>query len=109
MLKKNDFYKDSFVEKDKGYVASLIDSISADFRYDMEFSQKLDYNYSYRIAVEVDVEDEKNNSNIYHFTEDLVANDLHMNSSSLSINKNVTIKYGTYSIYRLILNSIKKL
>ena len=96
-LKKNDFYKESFLEKDKGYVASLIDSISTNFKYDLNFSKDLSYKYSYRIAVEVDVTDDKNDTNIYHFSEDLVTKKPISNKGNLSINDEINVKYGSYN------------
>ncbi|MBR2678787.1 MAG: hypothetical protein IKE63_05165 [Bacilli bacterium] len=96
-LKKNDFFKEESLGKNKGYVASLIDIISADFEYDLDFSKETDYNYSYRIAVEVDVEDDKNNSNIYHFNEDLISKKLVSNSDDLKIKEKVNVKYSNYN------------
>ena len=96
-LKKNEFYKEKYIEKNKGYVASLIDSISANFKYNLNFSKELSYNYSYRIAVEVDVNDDKNDSSIYHFTEDLVTKNSVSNQGDLSINDEINVKYGDYN------------
>jgi len=96
-LKENDFYDKSYLEKGKGYIASLIDSISSNFKYSIKFSDNVSYNYSYRIAVEVDVEDERNDSNIYHFSEDLVEHNLSSNKGDLEIDEDLTIKYENYN------------
>lgn len=96
-LKENDFYDKDYLEKGKGYIASLIDSISSNFKYSIKFSDNVSYNYSYRIAVEVDVEDEKNDSNIYHFSEDLVEHSLSSNKGNLEIDEDLTIKYENYN------------
>lgn len=96
-LKENDFYSEEYLGKDKGYIASLIDSIQSTFKYNLDFSDQVKYRYSYRIAIEVDVEDEKNESNIYHFSEDLVTKDLTANTGNLKINEDINVNYGDYN------------
>lgn len=96
-LKKNDFYKGEYLEKDKGYVASLINSVSTNFKYNLSFSEKTKYKYSYRIAVEIDVEDEKDNSNIYHVSENLVTKKLVDNVGDLTIDEDISVNYGQYN------------
>ena len=96
-LKENDFYSEEYLGKDKGYIASLIDSIQATFKYNLDFSDQVKYRYSYRIAIEVDVEDEKNESNIYHFSEDLVTKVLTANTGNLKINEDINVNYGDYN------------
>ena len=96
-LKENDFYDKNYLEKGKGYIASLIDSISTNFTYNIKFSEEISYKYSYRIAVEVDVQDGKNDSNIYHFTENLVEHNLSSNTGNLDINEDIVIKYENYN------------
>ena len=96
-LKENEFYKEDYLGKDKGYIASLIESVSSNFKYKLDFSEEVTYKYSYRIAVEVDVQDDKNDSNIYHFSEDLITKQLAVNTGDLSINENLNINYGEYN------------
>lgn len=96
-LKENEFYKEDYLGKDKGYIASLIESVSSNFKYKLDFSEEVTYKYSYRIAVEVDVQDDKNDSNIYHFSEDLITKQLAVNTGDLSINENLNINYGDYN------------
>ena len=36
-LKQNDFYKKEYLDKDKSYVASLINTISTNFKYSLSF------------------------------------------------------------------------
>ncbi len=70
MLKDNDFYEDNYLDKDKGYIASIISSILiTDYNYYMDFNNDVNYDYSYKLVAEIDVKDEKNDSNIYHFSE----------------------------------------
>lgn len=96
-LKDNDFYPNDYVGKNKGYITSLIESISTDFTYNLDFSQSLSYKYSYRFTIEVDVEDSSNDSNLYHYTEDVLTKELTSNTGSLNINQNIKIDYNKYN------------
>ena len=96
-LKDNDFYSDNYVGKNKGYVTSLIDSISTDFTYNLNFSTNLSYKYSYRFTIEVDVEDSTNDSNLYHYTEDIFTKELTSKTGNLYINRNIKIDYNKYN------------
>ena len=96
-LKQNEFYKEKYLEKGKSYVASLIDSVSTNFKYDLDFASDISYKYSYRIAVEVDVKDDKDDSSIYHFSEDLVTKNIAMNSGDLHISEDLNVKYDEYN------------
>ncbi len=99
-LKDNEFYNQEFLdksEKDKGFVASLIESISANFKYNLDFSEDITYKYSYRITVEADVEDERSDSNIYHFSEDLITKQLSMGTGDISIDEILNINYDQYN------------
>ena len=96
-LKQKDFYKKEYLDKDKSYVASLINTISTNFKYNLSFSPKTKYKYSYRIAIEIDVEDEKDNSSIYHVSEDLVTKTLYENVGDLEINEDLSANYSQYN------------
>ena len=96
-LKQKDFYKKEYLDKDKSYVASLINTISTNFKYNLSFSPKTKYKYSYRIAIEIDVEDEKDNSSIYHVSEDLVTKTLSENVGDLEINEDLSVNYSQYN------------
>ncbi len=96
-LKQKDFYKKEYLDKDKSYVASLINTISTNFKYNLSFSPKTKYKYSYRIAIEIDVEDEKDNSSIYHVSEDLVTKTLSENVGDLEINEDLSANYSQYN------------
>jgi len=70
MLKDNEFYEKNYQDKNKGYIASIIDSILiTNFNYNVDFSEDVNYDYSYKLVAEIDVKDQKNDNNIYHFSE----------------------------------------
>ena len=72
-LKDNEFFGDKYLEKDKQYIASLIDYIDTTFNYDLTLTNKDgDYDYSYRIEAEVDVKNPDNNNSLYKSSEMLV-------------------------------------
>ena len=96
-LKENEFYKENYLDKNKGYIASLIESVSAKFQYELSFNKDIDYKYSYRIAAEVDVQDEKSDNNIYHFSEDIVKGNIAKNTGDLEINEDLNVNYGEYN------------
>ena len=80
LLKDNEFYQENYLEKDKGYVSSLIDNIEAEFKYDLNFDRNIKYKYSYR-----------NNS---------------MNNPNIITLKNNNIPHFNITLYILIKNSI---
>ena len=96
-LKENDFYEDEYLDKNKGYVASIIDRISTVFDYNLLFSKNVNYKYSYRIVADVEVNDENVNSTIYHYSEDLVTSKLKSGDGALYIKENLNINYEKYN------------
>ncbi len=108
MLKENDFYEDKYLDKDKGYIASIINSILiTDYQYELDFSDRVDYDYSYKLVAEIDVKDEKNDSNIYHFSEVLSEGKDIRNSGDINVNiKDLSVNYPKYNN---IINKFKDL
>lgn len=96
-LKENDFYKEEYLNKDQGYISNLIKYISTDFDYYIKFSKEANFKYSYRISAEVDVKDENSDSNIYHFSEDLVTKSDIVGNGSLDFDKKIDINYDEYN------------
>ena len=96
-LKENDFYKEEYLNKDQGYISNLIKYISTDFDYYIKFSKEANFKYSYRISAEVDVKDENSDSNIYHFSEDLVTKSDIVGNKSLDFDKKIDINYDEYN------------
>ena len=97
LLKDNEFYKDNYLEKNKGYVSSLIDNIETQFKYDLNFDQKIKYKYSYKIVAEVDVSDSQSKHNIYHYSEDLKTHDLESHVGNLNVSETLSINYQQYN------------
>lgn len=48
-LKENDFFENEFLDMNKTYIASLIDHIDINFKYNFDLSEKVNGSYSYYI------------------------------------------------------------
>ena len=97
LLKDNEFYKEDYLEKDKGYVASLIDNIETEFKYDLNFDKKIKYKYSYKVVAEVEVIDSQSKHSIYHYSEDLKTRDLESHVGDLNVLEKLSINYQQYN------------
>lgn len=106
-LKENEFYQEDVLnEKQPGYVTTLIEKIPAIFQYDLKFSEDFSYRYSYTIVAEIDVLDKTTKTNIYHYSEELINNQLTEKTGNLKIEENIDIDYPKYDD---IVNRFKQL
>lgn len=98
-LKDNDFFKNTYLDKDKQYIASLIDYIDADFNYSLSLKEKdIEYKYSYRIEANVSVKEKNESRLLYNNTILLFEEKKNIsNSSDVNINKQVKIDYNYYN------------
>ncbi len=107
-LEENDYFDEAYLGKDRQYIASLIDYISADFRYDLNASNTFNYNYKYWVtATLIAKEKGEDGKTVYEKEFTLVepkSFDL-TNSNNFSINENVEIDYAYFNN---IMNSFKK-
>lgn len=96
-LKKNEFFDDKYLKKDNQYISSLIDFIKADFKYDLNVQEDLEYNYKYKIIANVNVIDNTTNKAIYTFSEDILEEITGQSNNDLNIDQNVKIDYNKYN------------
>ena len=99
-LKENDFFDKSYLEEENQYIASLIDFIEADFKYELVASEKdIDYRYTYTIVAEVNVEDKTTHKSLYEFDEDLIElkEYNHNTNTKLIIKEPIKIDYNRYN------------
>ncbi len=99
-LKDNDYFGDKYLEKDKQYIASLIDYIDTSFDYDLTITnRKEEYNYSYRIDAEVNVVNSTNDNVIYNNTETLVKTKkgIGVGDEATHIKEKLKIDYNKYN------------
>ena len=111
-LKANDFFDEKYLGLENKYIASLINYIDANFKYEISMKEKnVNYRYSYRIEALVNVSESKSTKPLYTKTTELLKVD-EMSASSknnVSINENLNINYNQYndlikqfvSIYKL--------
>ena len=99
-LKDNEFFGDKYLDKDKQYIASLIDYIDATFNYDLTLTNNdSNYDYSYRIEAEVNVINPENNNSLYKSSELLVPTRTGKGQGhkTTSITEKLEIDYNKYN------------
>lgn len=96
-LKENEYYEKEYLEKDNQYIASLINTVKTNFKYNMNIPQKYDYVYNYKVVAEVLVKDVTNDNTIYRLQEDLLDKKEVNNSGNVKINEVVDVDYPKYN------------
>lgn len=99
-LRENKYYGNDYLDKDMQYIASLIDNINIDFKYDFSINQDINYKYTYYIKSEVKVTDINDPTlNIYTKTEKLTEPNtvVKEGSNNFNIYENVKIDYNKYN------------
>ena len=96
-LKENTYFDGNYLGKDQQYIASLIDFINADFKYDLNVDENLEYNYKYKIVANVNVIDNNSNRTVYSFSENLLDEISGQSDRALNIQENVKIDYNKYN------------
>ena len=99
-LKENEFFKDTYLPSNKQYIASLIDYITATFKYKISIDEKnIDYKYIYSITSNVEVKDKDTKNIIYETTEELKPSKEYTSSSNIDTNiqEEIKIDYNHYN------------
>lgn len=106
-LKDNSFYSDKYLEKDMQYVASLIDKIDINYKFDMKSDNNLNYDYKYNIKADLLITDPNDNNKILYKKTNVLRSDKKNKGefNNFLINDSVSIKYDEYNSY---VNSFKK-
>ena len=98
-LKENDFFETPYLEKNRTYIASLIDYISIDFDYDFNVNSNVEGSYSYYIKGTVSAN--KNDSDDYYWSKDYVLSEKvtkkYNNTNKINIKAKTKINYQTYN------------
>lgn len=98
-LKPNEFYEETVLDKGQLYVASLIESITADFSYEMDMdAENVRYEYTYGVEAQLIVAD-KAGTPIFQPTYELKAPGAKQQSSSntLKIDEQIVLDYQQYN------------
>ena len=91
-LKENDFFNNNYLEENNQYIASLIEYITAEFKYKLSMDEEnVNYKYSYRIDAIVDVKEKGTQNPLYNFNETILeSSEKESNSNEkVSIEENV--------------------
>ena len=98
--KENDFFDDEWIDKNQSYISSLIENISADFKYSMDIaSSNMDIQYEYWIDAKLLI-NSKNGGTSYYTVEDHILgmkSVLSKNKSKINIKETVAIDYVKYN------------
>ena len=97
--RQNEFFDKEWVEENKEYIASLINSINADFSYKLNMdASNVGFDYEYFVVAKLLIAD-KNSGNAYYTQEDILVPAKSQSASSastISIAENVAIDYLKY-------------
>lgn len=98
-LKENSYFENNYLGKERQYIASLIDYITADFDYSLEFdSDDVEYRYEYRIDANVTVYDENTDNVLYNKTVEMLPSVEHTTSDKkVNIKESVSVDYHSYN------------
>lgn len=96
-LKENEYFNEKYLEMDNQYIASLIDYISADFKYNLNVKEDLEYTYKYKIIANVNVIDNTTNKALYSYSENILEDITGKSQNMLEINEKVDIDYKKYN------------
>ena len=99
-LKENEFYNEKYLGKDQVYIASLIDKVVANFNYELNMEEEVNYSYSYKINAIVKVADRLSGVAIYNPSYTLIPEtvvNVDSAQKKLTINKQVEVDYAKYN------------
>ena len=99
--KENDFFEDAMLGENQEYIASLIDSIQADFSYKLNMDAAgVGFDYQYSIVAKVLVAD-KDSGNPYYTYEEillpLTKGTSQQGKSGISVKESVSLNFGKYN------------
>lgn len=99
-LKDNDFYGMQYLDGNRTYVASLIDGIIANFKYELHTDAKnVSYEYSYKLEAELQILDARSGDAIFNPTYSLKDERTYFQNTdnALVINEIAVLDYDEYN------------
>lgn len=100
-LKENEYYTEKYLGPGLQYIASIINTIRADFDYTLEADEKINATYEYEIVAKA-VATDRNDKNqiLYEQTETLKSSEIKpVENGTIAISDNITIDYNKYNNY----------
>ncbi len=100
-LKDNDYYDEPFLDKGMQYIASLINTINVDFKYEITSFDELDYKYKYRIIGDLVITEKNNPSKVLYKNTEILLEDTtkEVTDDSFVISEDLDINYDKYNDY----------
>ena len=98
-LKENQFFNNDFLTNKNSYVASLINYLTAKFKYNLTLDKEnVDYHYSYRIEAETIVKEKDMDKPLYHSSDILLKEkNKKGNLNKINIQEDIKIDYNHYN------------
>lgn len=99
LYQENPYFDDLIRGKDQTYIAHLIDSITADFQYQMNMdAANVGFDYNYSIQAKLSVED-KNTGKPYYTEEELLLSEVQQtaHSNKVEIKESVVLDFPKYN------------
>lgn len=96
-LNDNEYFNSNMIGKNNQYIASLINYISAEFKYNLKLEESLKYNYKYNIIADINVIDDDTNKSIYSYSDNIIDEFSGETIETLNIDKEVKIDYQKYN------------
>lgn len=100
-LKENDYYTEEYLGKDMKYIASLIDKIVIDFKYELSASEELNYNYTYNVTENLVIADKNNSVKVLYERPGTLVKDVkkEIDYNKMTVTESIEIDYDTYNSY----------
>ena len=99
-LKDNDFFEDDYLEENQQYIASVIDTIDADYHYHIGIGDRdVHYYYQYKINAYVDVLEKNSGNSLFHYEDELLPLKEYVDNyaTESDVIENVKIDYQKYN------------
>ncbi len=99
-LKENEFFDQDYLDDNYEYVASLIDTVNADFKYQLQMKteQAVDFAYTYSIDAVIEIRESNNGKVLYAPVYNVVSEKSDtMQATSLNLLQGVSIDYDYYN------------
>lgn len=100
-LKENNYYEDKFLGKNMQYIASLINTINVDFKYEMHSTDNVNYNYKYKIVGTLKITDKTDDKKVLYSKDEVLLNETtkKVSDNNFIINEDIDIDYDKYNNY----------
>ena len=84
---------------DQAYLSSLMGTVDVDFQYNVDFSEKVNYDFTYHVSAVTKIYDTENPNKIYYQKEDYLVDltDISVKDDKFSISPSVSLDFNTYN------------